>query len=573
MSLGPNIQKLQSFVKSAPNNQLIQFAQNPSVGSDPLISLLAVTELGRRERVRQAMQSPPSPQPTVAQQVVQQAVPPPPQRLGPPPSMAMSAPPASPPMPPSEAGVASLPYEANYADGGIVSFANRGYVEGNGDAWGEYADEKRLGPGVLEAYQQIRSSLEEGQPLETMMPGSWVRASELAPSDVRDALKNSPWRHTGFGSTNILPSTAEAPATDDGKYSITAATPTTAEAPFSYVSELVKAKKELADAGLGYGGAGAGAGAARDYTKMLPYVDVDVPKALSLTDAFKERAEAEKLGGIKDIYGPLGERLKTKEERATQSRDRDRWLSLAQAGLTMAQTPGSFGVALAKGAQAGLGSLADVNKRYEEAQDKIDESRQLLTIAEHQEKAGKVKDAMATRQASIDAERQGNFEKAKLRAEVEARRVTAAQNDAQTAATLESARIGAQGRLAAGVIEAKLAERKADAAYKARMNAARMAALQRIRAGDQKAKLEIAKQVNQWMKDVGENELAKWESELKKKGQIPSAKDKEQKRLLIRQAGEQQALSSYGMTLPEVTMSDLMPFASNYGGLAADNGD
>ena len=562
MSLGPSIQKLQSFVKSAPNSQLIQFAQNPGKGSDPLISLLAVTELGARERAKQAMQSPPSPQPTVAQQVVQQAVPPPPQRLGPPPSMAMSAPPASPPMPPSEAGVASLPYEANYADGGIVSFA--------GDTDGSYVDGSVYG--VPYSDPESARMINEAwlsDPL-AQLPTTLRTAAQIEAAKAKAAEEAGRGRAERWGRTAPK---EEAPATDDGKYSITTATPTTAEAPFSYVSELVKAKKELADAGLGYGGAGAGAGAARDYTKMLPYVDVDVPKALSLTDAFKERAEAEKLGGIKDIYGPLGERLKAKEERATQSRDRDRWLSLAQAGLTMAQTPGSFGVALAKGAQAGLGSLADVNKRYEEAQDKIDESRQLLTVAEHQEKAGKVKDAMATRQASIEAERQGNFEKAKLRAEVEARRVTAMQNDAQTAATLESARIGAQGRLAAGVIEAKLAERKADAAYKARMDAARMAALQRIRAGDQKAKLEIAKQVNQWMKDVGENELAKWESELKKKGQIPSAKDKEQKRLLIRQAGEQQALSSYGMTLPEVTMSDLMPFASNYGGLAADNGD
>lgn len=116
--VGQNLQQTYSALQSAPTQQLISLLQNPNPGSAP--SFLVAAELGRRERVRQAMQSPPSPQPTVAQQLVQQAIPPSPQGLGPPPSIAMSAPPASPPI---DQGVGSLPYDANYADGGIVSFA------------------------------------------------------------------------------------------------------------------------------------------------------------------------------------------------------------------------------------------------------------------------------------------------------------------------------------------------------------------------------------------------------------------------------------------------------------------
>lgn len=131
-----NILKLQDQLKGLPDNALIMHVQNPT-GQVP--TYLALAELQRRKEMRDNYKTKTTqPEQTVADELVAEATQPPPGLIGLPqaqPMMqAMTPPPEMPVQQMAHGGLADLDVgnmfnEQNYANGGIVAFADGGDTE------------------------------------------------------------------------------------------------------------------------------------------------------------------------------------------------------------------------------------------------------------------------------------------------------------------------------------------------------------------------------------------------------------------------------------------------------------
>ena len=134
-----NIIKIQDDLKSLPEKELINEAQNPS-GLAPIYLVLG--ELQRREKVKAEFAGQQQPTQTIAEQLIEEATPPaPPMPMGGspvPPGPGQAIPPANQVMPSPVAnanpamlastGVGTLPAPnvGQYAEGGVVGFDNGG---------------------------------------------------------------------------------------------------------------------------------------------------------------------------------------------------------------------------------------------------------------------------------------------------------------------------------------------------------------------------------------------------------------------------------------------------------------
>ena len=129
-----NIIKIQDQLKGVPDNTLVGYVQNPT-GNVP--TYLALAELQRRKEMRTKYQANKPEEKTVAEDLVEEAQPgvmglP----AGQPMRQAMQPPPEMPMEQMAQGGLAELDVgdmydENNYANGGIVAFADRGYVDAN----------------------------------------------------------------------------------------------------------------------------------------------------------------------------------------------------------------------------------------------------------------------------------------------------------------------------------------------------------------------------------------------------------------------------------------------------------
>lgn len=70
------------------------------------------------------------------------------------------------------------------------------------------------------------------------------------------------------------------------------------------------------------------------------------------------------------------ERMEKREARIEKEEKQAPWMSLMKAGLSMAQTPGRFGVALAKGAQSGIDDLVTAKAAITARKEKLDDLRE-----------------------------------------------------------------------------------------------------------------------------------------------------------------------------------------------------
>lgn len=392
--VGQNIQKTYSILQSAPTEQLISLLQNPNPGSAP--AFLVAAELGRRERVKQAMQPSPSPQPTVAQQLVQQASSPvPPQGLGaPPPSIAMSAPPASPPI---DRGVGSLPYDANYADGGIVSFSNRGYVEGE-----EQGEEDT-------PWWKLFTDVPEATPAFTEL---------RPPSPKKEKVDSKEATLDKISDFFVFPK--DESAKDYSGYKISETEPPRravglgAIAPTKIEEVKYPDKMEMPEKWKGYGA-----------------------YAQDVADAKRE------MGVDPDVYKKLLEKGEGRKAEAEKARKQQGWLDLAGGFLKMAQTPGSFGTALATGAGEALKGYGETAKEYRKEVKDIEDYNDRLALAEYAEKSGDARGAIAQKQKA-----EADFRDAKNK-ETEMRfRVDVANTEARNAAKLSDRELAARYALA-----------------------------------------------------------------------------------------------------------------------------
>lgn len=204
--------KLFDVLVKMPPEQLNQYLQRAAT-SDPRAAdpnappaYLIAAAMQEQKALRQAGQSPPRPQPTVVSQLAQEMSPPPAsQGLGSlPPSPAMSNPSApapslaqSPMAPPQEAppapqamarggsvhdyGVASLPYEADYKEGGVVAFAGGDWIHGYEGVTDP--EDPRLSSGIASIAKRAE---QEG----ALTPEEMAKASLGYSSAARTALEN-----------------------------------------------------------------------------------------------------------------------------------------------------------------------------------------------------------------------------------------------------------------------------------------------------------------------------------------------------------------------------------------------
>ena len=98
-------------------------------------------------------------------------------------------------------------------------------------------------------------------------------------------------------------------------------------------------------------------------------VDFDKTKQAAL-DRLNERG---------DPYAAQSEKLTEREADLEEDRARDPWLALAQAGFTMAGTPGSFSEAAAAGAKEGFGAYVSSKEATDARGDKLFDARGDLT--------------------------------------------------------------------------------------------------------------------------------------------------------------------------------------------------
>lgn len=346
-----NVEQIENRLAMMQDAELQKYAAMNK--NDPYIVSLAVSESNRRKKVRQAQQGMQGqmPQPKVVDAAVQ----------------GMAAP------MPEAVGIGQLPAgPMNFADGGIVAFADGGGVE-------RYADQ-----GL------VRNPL-----------------AFLSPSDL--------WSGAGrIFSEGIDPVAAEYRRQAALRKLVAPAEETVGTSEFSAAQEALKKKAEAEGTALP-----SDAAAKADTTSRIPPATPALPTTTAGLPAMQDlaklrqniagqqnfvdpaKAETEALGlemlaGAErrkkafedytakqgDIYKSREERLAKRESEVESMGDKNVGLALLQAGAAMMSTPGSLGVAVGKAIDtgsknyaAGIDKIRAAQERLSDARDKMEELR------------------------------------------------------------------------------------------------------------------------------------------------------------------------------------------------------
>lgn len=374
-----NVNQITAQLARMPDQALQQYAAMHK--EDPYIMALAVSESNRRKEMRQAAQAPQGgPQPKVVDQELASMAP---QRPMPPQAAML----------PEEQGIARLPAgEMNYADGGIVAFADGGTPSSNMyDAWERMRREALAeeSPQGLTPYGRAYSAL----PVQTVTRGpreslEQERARNMAQVLNQGFVRTDP-RAAEFNIPSIAEQVAGVPVTVADTAAQPAA-PTTPTAPTGGTAPRA--------AGLAAAAGAPSAPAGMDINKMVTEAlsaagKSPNPFAADYEKLGKARVEAgeENVKGLEalqqkfaDIYKGRRERLDTREAELTKTKDQHTGLALLQAGAAMMSTPGGIGRALGKGVQVGTEQYAAGMEKLQAAKDKISDARDRLEEIEAQ---------------------------------------------------------------------------------------------------------------------------------------------------------------------------------------------
>lgn len=398
-----NIEQITNRLAQMPDAALQKYAAMNK--NDPYIVSLALSESNRRKQLRQAAQATQGqmPQPKVVDAAVQQ----------------MAAP------APEDRGIARLPAgDMNFADGGIVAFADGGEVE-RYQVGGVLAGTQYGIPGMVTPTEPFYT--QEGAPEQTpllqrlyadFVEGARNRAVEGARARIAagygsdkdlEVLKSAgqrassppPQTRKTFVSerSQALQNlsgmdrrllTPPSPATSGDTSPFKAGRFTSAPAP---APAAAPAPAQRMDAGAPRA-SGEPTFAGLDPTKMLTSAESqlgkqDMPEKKMLEDLGKERvAAAEKeRDAIKaineryaDRYKGRFERLDAREAELGGQKNQNLGLALLQAGAAMMSTPGGIGAALGKGVDvgsrqyvAGIDKLNAAKEKLADARDRLEE--------------------------------------------------------------------------------------------------------------------------------------------------------------------------------------------------------
>lgn len=384
-----NVNQITSQLAKMPDQALQKYAALNK--NDPYILALAVAESNRRKEMRQASQGAQGmmPQPKVVDQAVQ--------------GMAPAAPmaPAGPAQPmPEDMGIGRLPAgDMNFADGGIVAFADGGSVSPallaqynkEAEEMG-YGQRMQFSPEIRAIKDQIESAKSSSylqQEQQRMLAGSKGLGSfgpqlqtGAAPTVVSNVPAGGPTLPRGIAGSRSYPDAA--PAVDAGKAAAPKATPAAALNPRApgAASAPGAAPAETKDAiGLD--------ALIKDFTRSTDLAQGALRnQRVGLAAQLEQEAKGAQEEGEQrraargDVYKAREERLAAREGELAGMKDKHLGLALLQAGAAMMTTPGNLGMALGKGVQvgserymAGIDKINAAKEKFAEARDRLDDLR------------------------------------------------------------------------------------------------------------------------------------------------------------------------------------------------------
>lgn len=341
---------------------------------------LKIAAMQQQGKAREAMTAAVPPSTTVAQDVVQQSVassgigalPTSPAPVASPPALAAA------PMPTAHAasgGVIGLPSSPDmysdryYADGGIVAFAEGGSTE---------EEEDEAPNPFVSTYRRIINPAYRG--VKSFMYG-------LVPDpDDQAVLDRSQIGAKWYSGPEGTPATYDygRKMGDKGSEDISVS---------AIPSQFLPSMGDIRG----------GIGSIEIDTPQMEYTPFEPPKEQTRSEVLAQRRQDLQEAGVdpEARMAKKRERVGKLEERFEQESERAPWLALAQAGLAMAQTPGTFGQALATGAQTGLNDYLRATKDLKADERELVSLQDALDDAEYAEKMG---DVTAVREARARAE-------------------------------------------------------------------------------------------------------------------------------------------------------------------------
>lgn len=382
-----DVNKITSTLAKLPDAQLQQYAQMHK--SDPYIMALAMTESNRRKEMRSAGQGAQGVQemPKVVDQAVAEMAP---QQL------------------PEELGIGQLPAgDMNFADGGIVAFADGGDVERYqvggmmGDIPGFVAGTGNFMPqqGAPEEVPLLRrlfrdaratgQSYQVEQAKARIAAGVGTSADQaiLAAASGTQNAGPSPQDMAQFDAASNLYMTERAASQAMPKASDAAPKPASTPVPTTRAAAAPSATSVAAPSYAGLDPA------AMFRKEMEAAGKQPNPQAKELEELGKMKVSAkeEEATGLEaiqkkynDIFKGRKERMETKEAEIAKMGDQSLGLALLQAGAAMMTTPGGLGAALGKGVEVGSKQYMAGLDKLNAAKDKLSDARDRLEEVEAQ---------------------------------------------------------------------------------------------------------------------------------------------------------------------------------------------
>jgi hypothetical protein len=383
-----DVNKITSTLAKLPDAQLQQYAQMHK--NDPYIMALAMSESNRRKELRsagqgaQGMQEQPK---VVDREIAQMA----PQQL------------------PENQGIGQLPAgDMNFADGGIIAFADGGDVERFNGSQSQFVQDIM---GIPQQYTEYQQRIRESDRIKAEREKEMAqrRQDELAARQktrFANYLFGSPEREaegkaelaqlatTPVGAPARSGSMPEPGYTRPGMlYDPRLNTPSSAPASTSGAAPTADTTRRAGP------GAGLGAAAAAAAPKDDPFSMSSIRKAQDEAlgesryqigalnnqlveirnkadtqvqqrlDDRKKEIEAEG-----DVYKDRSDRLVARGKELAGQKDQNTGLALLNAGLAIMSTPGGLMTAIGKGAQVGTAQYAAGIKDLRAAQERLDEA-------------------------------------------------------------------------------------------------------------------------------------------------------------------------------------------------------
>lgn len=395
-----NIEQITARLAKLPDQALQQYAMMHK--EDPYIMALAVSESNRRKQLRASAQAQPMEQPKVADQALMDMAP----------QQAAQS--------PDEAGIAGLAAgDMNFADGGIVAFADGGDVEryqSGGPLYETPYDRMNRLNREREAERVARIKEAGGNttPYSEQMGnvGRFIDRYVPDPRDIFKSVIQAPG-YEWFGKDSAPAAPVAPTAMTRGQAQPTpqqienaAALPKIGDAAGlggTKEAAALRPAKAPGTARLDTGLGAAATGKGDDYASMDPEAMLVAatkkaalephPQAKELKELGDARVKAkqEEVTGLEaiqkqfnDIYKGRKERLNAKETEITKMGDQNLGLALLQAGAAMMSTPGGVGMAIGKGVDVGSKGYASGLERINAAKDKLSDARDRLEEIEAQ---------------------------------------------------------------------------------------------------------------------------------------------------------------------------------------------